>query len=30
MLAFARCGVAVIDPFKLVANDNNAQVALAA
>jgi len=30
MLAFARCGVAVIDPFKLVANDNKAPMALAA
>ena len=30
MLAFARCGVAVIDPLKLVANDNKAPMALAA
>ncbi len=30
MLAFARCGVAVIDPRSLVANNNNAPVALAA
>ncbi|GLQ34091.1 hypothetical protein GCM10007939_03740 [Amylibacter marinus] len=30
MLAFARCGVAVIDPLKLVANDNKAPMAVAA
>lgn len=30
MLAFSRCGVAVIDPIKLVANDNKAPMALAA